>query len=115
MITLSLSNKTRSLKPYISELLLYSGISNIHVEVGKEQTRWGKNVLFIQEEDGDSLEDILSKFAVSIYDPQVHRNYQTRSEISLMHKYGNRASLVASVLEKAIEPVVFLGLDRIRV
>lgn len=115
MITLSLSKETRTLKPYISELLLYSGISHAHVEVGKEQTRFGENVIFVQEDAGDSLEDILSKLALKIYDPKIHKSFQKLSETSLIYKHGKQAHIVASVLEKAIEPIVFFGLDRVRV
>lgn len=115
MITLKLSKETSTLRPYISELLLYSGISDVHVEVGETQTKFGENVVFVEANKGDSLEDVLSKFALKIYNPQVHKKCLSRSEVSLSAKYGNQAHAVASVIEKAVEPVAFFGLERVRI
>lgn len=110
MIRFKLTPKTESLKPQLQDLLIYSGINNVVVEIGREQTA---SDIFINESECDTLEDVLSKFALQIYDKNVHHNGRPSSVISLNHKYGTSASRIASVIEKAIEPSYFFVLDRI--
>jgi hypothetical protein len=112
MINFKLSTKSESLKPYLRDLLIYSGISNVVVEVGPERTR--EDALFIQEEEFDNLEDILVKFALEIYNANVHKKCLSSSVVSLSGKYGSRsAEKIASVIEKAIEPTSFFVMERV--
>lgn len=110
MIQFKLSKRTESLKPYLQELLLYSGIHNVTVEVGAERTR--EDTLFINESECDSLEDVLSKFALAIYDDRIHNKCLKSSVVSLSAKHGKSAEKIASVIERAIEPTSFFTLER---
>lgn len=110
MITLSLSDRTRALSPMIKDLLIYSGIQNLHVEIGKEQQKFGSNVLFIDESKHLSLEDVIADFALRIYNSEVHKKCLKSTEVAFVGKFEDQAHIVASVLEKAVEPVVFLSL-----
>lgn len=110
MITMSFSNTSRVLSPIIKDLLLYSGIKDVHIEIGKEQTRFGSNVLFIDESEYQSLEDVIAEFALRIYDSSIHNKCLHSTEIAFLDKFDDQAHIIASVLEKAIEPVVFLNL-----
>lgn len=110
MIRFKLTPKTESLKPQLQDLLIYSGISNVVVEVGHERT--GSDI-FINESECATLEDVLSKFALQIHDTRVHGKCRPSSVISLSSKHGSSATKIASVIEKAIEPSYFFVLDRI--
>lgn len=110
MIQFKLSNRTESLRPYLQELLLYSGISSATVEVGQERTR--QDTIFIKEDECDNLEDVLAKFALAIYDERIHTKCLNSSVVSLMAKHGKSAEKIASVIERAIEPTSFFVLER---
>lgn len=110
MIRFKLTPRTESLRPHLQELLIYSGIQNVTVEVGRERT---SSDIFVNEDECATLEDVLSKFALQIHDGNVHKNYTKASVISLSAKHGSSASKIASVIEKAIEPAYFFTLDRV--
>lgn len=110
MIRFKLTPKTESLKPQLQDLLIYSGISNVVVEIGPERT---SGDIFINESECETLEDILSNFALQIHDKSVHNRCKPSSVISLTGKHGESAKKIASVIEKAIEPSYFFVLDRI--
>lgn len=110
MIRFKLTPTTESLKPQLQDLLIYSGITNVVVEIGKERTA---SDIFINESECSTLEDVLSKFALQIYDENVHHKGRPSSVISLHQKHGASAQKIAMVIEKAIEPSYFFALDRI--
>lgn len=110
MIRFKLTPRTESLRPQLQELLIYSGISNVTVEVGRERT---SSDIFVNEDECQTLEDVLSKFALQIHDGNIHTKCKTSSVISLTAKHGESANKIASVIEKAIEPSYFFTLDRI--
>lgn len=112
MLKFNLSKRTESLKPYLRDLLIYSGIDSAVVEIGSE--RRSADSIFINEDECETLEDVLSKFALSIYSPTTHKKRTNASVISLSSKYGDsRSRRIASVIETAIEPVCFFTLDRV--
>lgn len=127
MIKIKLSEQTERLRPLIKDLLLYSNLSNITVEVGPEQTcveqpyytldeygfhtQINPKVIFVDETECETLEDVMSQVALKIYDEKIHKNHMLSSEIWLMDKHGDKAPQIASVIEKAIEPDIFFGLE----
>lgn len=113
MIQFKLSKKTELLKPYLRDILLYSGIHDVTVEVGAQQAV--ANSIFIQEGECETLEDVMSKFALSVYNEALHTKCKKSSFIALRGKYNKSCSeKIASVIEKAVEPVSFFTLESVK-
>lgn len=114
MIVFKLSQTSERLKPYFRELLLYSGISDVVVEVGKNKTSTKENTIFLDETKYTNSEELLAGFALSIYNEDIHKNFSSSSYVSLVYQYGESCSReIASVIEKAIDPVLFFALERV--
>ena len=113
MIKLKLSPRTEKLRPYIKEILLYSGISDVTVEINENQTSFTPDTVFVCESEYKNLEDVLAAFAEQIYDGNIHMRYRPATRVWLQNtRSGARAGRIAAVIEKAIEPDIFFGLER---
>lgn len=113
MIKLKLSPRTEKLRPFIKEILLYSGLDDVTVEIGENQTSFTANTIFVCENKYGNLEDVLAAFAERIYDGSVHIRYRPATRVWLQNtRSETRAGKVAAVIEKAIEPDTFFGLER---
>lgn len=111
MIRVYLDERVEPLRKMITDLILYNDIYNVVVEVGVQKTK--DDSIFVDISDCGTLEDVLSKFALSIKDRvKKPAKYRPSSQIWLDAKHGEDSKNIASIIETAVEPYTFFNLER---
>lgn len=112
MIRIFLDKQAEPIRPLILDLLLYNDIHDVNVEVSSEQKF--DNSIFIDLNEYENLEDVMSEFAMRLH-PMVKRHARTNipSQIWLSNKHGESKSRdIVSVIETAVEPNTFFDLEK---
>ncbi len=105
MIVLKLSPRTERLRPLLKEMMLYSKIENMVLEIGPRKTK--ENSIFVNETECRNLAEVVAQVADNIYREGIHgRDTPTFYYLD----YGPKAGRVASVVEKTIGPTEFFSL-----
>jgi hypothetical protein len=104
MLRYKLPQSLHPVKNHINELLIYSGVEDLYIEVADTQSVFGENVLFIKVHPNETnVEDVMVEIARFIYNKEKHTKFTNKTEILFLDRFESVATKLAAVFDTAID------------